>query len=116
MTALHDFNQQRYEDALAHILPCVAIPAWAEALVRGVHTPAGMHCSSAASALAQQWDEIALTLALSAHPRIGEKPAGTQAEAALSRQEQGPLTKATRRSPGHCGKAMPATARFGACF
>jgi 2-oxo-4-hydroxy-4-carboxy-5-ureidoimidazoline decarboxylase len=45
MTALHDFNQQRYEDALAHILPCVAIPAWAEALVRGRPYPAGMHCS-----------------------------------------------------------------------
>jgi 2-oxo-4-hydroxy-4-carboxy-5-ureidoimidazoline decarboxylase len=39
MTALHDFNQQRYEDALAHILPCVAIPAWAEALVRGRPQP-----------------------------------------------------------------------------
>ena len=30
-----------------------------------------------------------LTQALSAHPRIGEKPTGEQAHAALSRQEQG---------------------------
>ena len=89
MTALHDFNQQRYEDALAHILPCVAIPAWAEARVRGRPYSSRDALFDAASALAQQWDENALTLALSAHPRIGEKPAGTQAEAALSRQEQG---------------------------
>ncbi|MCL7706921.1 OHCU decarboxylase, partial [Enterobacter kobei] len=34
-------------------------------------------------------DAPALTQALSAHPRIGEQPAGSQAEAALSRQEQG---------------------------
>ncbi|SVM39146.1 2-oxo-4-hydroxy-4-carboxy-5-ureidoimidazoline (OHCU) decarboxylase [Klebsiella pneumoniae] len=35
------------------------------------------------------WGEAELTEALSAHPRIGEKPAGSQAHAALSRQEQG---------------------------
>jgi 2-oxo-4-hydroxy-4-carboxy-5-ureidoimidazoline decarboxylase len=93
----------------------VAIPAWAEALVRGRPYSSRDALFDAASALAQQWDENALTLALSAHPRIGEKPAGTQAEAALSRQEQG-LTKATRLAR-HCGKAMPATRpALGACF
>lgn len=93
MTALHDFNHQRYEDALARILPCVAIPAWAEALVRGRPYSGRDALFDAASALAQRWDENALTLALSAHPRIGEKPAGTQAEAALSRQEQGAVNE-----------------------
>ena len=37
----------------------------------------------------QRWDEASLAQALSAHPRIGEKPAGAHVEAALSRQEQG---------------------------
>jgi 2-oxo-4-hydroxy-4-carboxy-5-ureidoimidazoline decarboxylase len=44
---------------------------------------------STAKSLTQNWDEAALAQALSAHPRIGEKPAGSAAEAALSRQEQG---------------------------
>ena len=41
----------------------------------------------------QNWDEAALAQALSAHPRIGEKPAGSAAEAALSRQEQGAVNE-----------------------
>ncbi len=44
---------------------------------------------SAARRLMAAWGEAELTEALSAHPRIGEKPAGSQAHAALSRQEQG---------------------------
>jgi 2-oxo-4-hydroxy-4-carboxy-5-ureidoimidazoline decarboxylase len=34
MIALHDFNHLPHE-ALALIHPCVAIPGWADALVRG---------------------------------------------------------------------------------
>ena len=71
----------------------------------------------AAQALTQRWDEAALTQALNAHPRIGEKPAGSAAEAALSRQEQGAvndrdsaLTKALRE-----GNARY-EARFGRVF
>jgi 2-oxo-4-hydroxy-4-carboxy-5-ureidoimidazoline decarboxylase len=67
----------------------VAIPGWAEALVRGRPYSRREELFSTALALTQRWDETALTQALSAHPRIGEKPAGSQAEAALSRQEQG---------------------------
>jgi OHCU decarboxylase len=36
----------------------------------------------------ESWGSAELEQALSAHPRIGEKPAGQQAHAALSRQEQ----------------------------
>lgn len=34
------------------------------------------------------WGENDLNAALSAHPRIGEKPSGSQAHATMSRQEQ----------------------------
>ncbi|MHA0938264.1 2-oxo-4-hydroxy-4-carboxy-5-ureidoimidazoline decarboxylase [Enterobacter kobei] len=89
MIVLHDFNRLPEKEALARLHPCVAIPGWAEALVRGRPYSRREDLFSKALALTQRWDETALTQALSAHPRIGEKPAGSQAEAALSRQEQG---------------------------
>lgn len=89
MIALHEFNYLSHEKALALIHPCVALPGWADALVVGRPYASRDELFSTAKALTQSWDEAALTQALSAHPRIGEKPAGSQAEAALSRQEQG---------------------------
>ncbi|GJL38950.1 TPA: 2-oxo-4-hydroxy-4-carboxy-5-ureidoimidazoline decarboxylase [Enterobacter chengduensis] len=88
MIALHDFNHLSHEKALALVHPCVALPDWADALVRGRPYASRDELLSTAKALTQGWDDAALTQALSAHPRIGEKPAGSAAEAALSRQEQ----------------------------
>ncbi|WP_148242543.1 2-oxo-4-hydroxy-4-carboxy-5-ureidoimidazoline decarboxylase [Enterobacter asburiae] len=89
MIALHDFNHLPHQDALALLHPCVAIPGWADMLVRGRPYASRDELFTTAKTLTQNWDEAALTQALSAHPRIGEKPTGSQAEAALSRQEQG---------------------------
>ncbi|HED1592556.1 TPA: 2-oxo-4-hydroxy-4-carboxy-5-ureidoimidazoline decarboxylase [Enterobacter asburiae] len=89
MIALHDFNHLPHEKALALIHPCVALPEWADELALGRPYASRDELFSTASALTQNWDEAALAQALNAHPRIGEKPAGSQAEAALSRQEQG---------------------------
>ncbi|AMY66462.1 2-oxo-4-hydroxy-4-carboxy-5-ureidoimidazoline decarboxylase [Enterobacter asburiae] len=89
MIALHDFNHLPHEKALALIHPCVALPEWADALALRRPYASRDELFSTASALTQNWDEAALAQALNAHPRIGEKPAGSQAEAALSRQEQG---------------------------
>jgi 2-oxo-4-hydroxy-4-carboxy-5-ureidoimidazoline decarboxylase len=89
MIALHDFNHLSHEKALALVHSCVALPDWADALVRGRPYASRDELFSTAKSLTQAWDNAALTQALSAHPRIGEKPTGSQAEAALSRQEQG---------------------------
>lgn len=88
MIALHDFNHLSHEKALALVHPCVALPDWADALVRGRPYASRDELLSTAKALTQGWDDAALTQALSAHPRIGEKPAGSAAEAALSRQSR----------------------------
>lgn len=89
MIALHDFNHLPHEKALALIHPCVALPEWADALALRRPYASRDELFSTANALTQNWDKAALAQALNAHPRIGEKPAGSQAEAALSRQEQG---------------------------
>ncbi len=61
--------------------PCVAIPAWAETLV-SLRPFASRHAllQAAREAMAN-WGEDELNAALSAHPRIGEKPTGGQAHA-----------------------------------
>ena len=95
MIALNHFNQLSGEHAVAVLEPCVAVSGWAaQSTSRSVCRSSGPFRSradllSAARRLMAAWGEAELTEALSAHPRIGEKPAGSQAHAALSRQEQG---------------------------
>ncbi|SFT55609.1 2-oxo-4-hydroxy-4-carboxy-5-ureidoimidazoline decarboxylase [Kosakonia arachidis] len=88
MIALNHFNQLPDDEAVALLQPCVAIPGWTAALVaaRPFASIAALH--QTAGDIAATWGHAELEQALSAHPRIGEKPAGSQAHAALSRQEQ----------------------------
>lgn len=85
---LNHFNQLERDGAIALLKPCVALPGWAAALAdaRPFATLAALY--GTAGEIAGAWGSAELTQALSAHPRIGEKPAGQEAHAALSRQEQ----------------------------
>ncbi|MFB5079542.1 2-oxo-4-hydroxy-4-carboxy-5-ureidoimidazoline decarboxylase [Raoultella sp. C349492] len=86
--AIGEFNLLDEEAACGLLRPCVAIPAWAAALVRGRPYPDLAALLAAAGEAAQRWGEAELDRALSAHPRIGEKPPAGGAHAALSRREQ----------------------------
>ncbi|WP_437615668.1 2-oxo-4-hydroxy-4-carboxy-5-ureidoimidazoline decarboxylase [Erwinia sp. V71] len=88
MVTLNDFNQLEPTAALTLLHPCVALPAWSNALVQGRPYPNRHALLLAASDAASHWQPADLNQALSAHPRIGEKPAASSAENALSRQEQ----------------------------
>lgn len=113
MIALHDFNHLPENDAMALLHPCVALPGWVGALVRGRPYSNREALFAAAQALTRRWGEAELTQALSAHPRIGEKPAGPQAEAALSRQEQGAVND---RDTGLAQALREGNARYEARF
>lgn len=89
--AIEDFNRLDDEAARGLLQPCVALPAWATALVQGRPYPDRAALLAAAEEAAQRWGEAELDRALSAHPRIGEKPAGERGHAALSRHEQGAI-------------------------
>ncbi|WAH53367.1 2-oxo-4-hydroxy-4-carboxy-5-ureidoimidazoline decarboxylase [Pseudescherichia vulneris] len=117
MIALKHFNQLANDAAAALIAPCVAIPTWTAALVQGRPYADRPALLSAAREAAQAWGEAELAQALSAHPRIGEKPVGQQAHAALSRQEQG----AVNASDAQLAQALSEgnaryEARFGRVF
>lgn len=88
MIALRQFNSLSHDEAVALLAPCVAIPAWSDTLV----SLRPFACREALLQVAREamadWGENDLNAALSAHPRIGEKPTGSQAHATMSRQEQ----------------------------
>ncbi|HBQ3014889.1 2-oxo-4-hydroxy-4-carboxy-5-ureidoimidazoline decarboxylase [Klebsiella quasipneumoniae] len=88
MIALRQFNRLSHDEAVALLAPCVAIPAWSDTLV----SLRPFACREALLQVAREamadWGENDLNAALSAHPRIGEKPTGRQAHATMSRQEQ----------------------------
>lgn len=89
MIALNHFNQLSGTEAASLLTPCVAVPGWAGSLAAGRPWRSREELLNTARQLMASWGEAELTQALSAHPRIGEKPTGEQAHAALSRQEQG---------------------------
>ena len=93
MIALSQFNSLSKDEAAGLLAPCVAIPAWGETLV-SLRPFASRHALLQA---APNWGEDELNAALSAHPRIGEKPTGGQAHAALSRQEQSAVDSENER-------------------
>jgi len=88
MIALNHFNQLSDVDAASLLAPCVALPEWTRGLVQGRPYSNLAQLLAVAQQHMQAWNEADLQQALSAHPRIGEKPAGEQTHAALSREEQ----------------------------
>lgn len=113
MIALNQFNQLAAEDAVSLLEPCVAVTGWAAALADARPWRDRTQLLDAAQRLMQAWGEAELNEALSAHPRIGEKPAGQEAHAALSRQEQGGVND---RDTGLARALQEGNARYEARF
>jgi hydroxyisourate hydrolase len=82
------FNRLPPADAETALLSCCAAPAFALAVAGGRPYPDRVALLAAADAAlrALTWTDVAEALA--AHPRIGERPAGADREAAWSRREQ----------------------------
>ena len=97
MIALSQFNGLSKDEAVGLLAPCVAIPAWGETLVSLRPFASRQALLQTAREAMDYWGEDELNAALSAHPRIGEKPTGGQAHAALSRQEQSAVDSENER-------------------
>jgi 2-oxo-4-hydroxy-4-carboxy-5-ureidoimidazoline decarboxylase len=85
---LTDFNARPPAEAEADLLACCASRAFAGkvAALRPYADPERLLDAAGAAVLELAWDDV--LEALSAHPRIGERPGGGGREASWSRQEQ----------------------------
>lgn len=92
---LAEFNAAPVESATAIASVWAAIPAWVDAIVSGRPYDTVDAATEAADAATRSWTAADLDAALAHHPRIGQRPAGTGAEAAASRREQAAMGRAS---------------------
>jgi 2-oxo-4-hydroxy-4-carboxy-5-ureidoimidazoline decarboxylase len=91
---LEDFNDEPADQAAEALRACNAAPRFAAELVAGRPYLDAETLVSCAEKVARSlaWDEV--SIALAAHPRIGDRPEGSSAEAEASRREQSSMTDA----------------------
>src|SRR4051794_26276075 len=82
------FNVAATDVLRPQLLACLAVPGWAEGLLAARPYPDRRFLMARATALAAGIDDAELSAALARHPRIGDVPTGTGAEAGWSRAEQ----------------------------
>ena len=94
MAAVDDFNSAPRGTVAEALRACNAAPRFAAEVLAGRPYPDAEAVVTRAEQVARAlpWDEVALALA--AHPRIGERVAGTSAEAEASRREQSSVSDA----------------------
>lgn len=85
---LENFNTAPREEAVAVVKPALDIARWIDAIVDGRPYRSVDEVAAAATTVAAPLSETEIDGALAHHPRIGERPQGESAEAALSRKEQ----------------------------
>jgi 2-oxo-4-hydroxy-4-carboxy-5-ureidoimidazoline decarboxylase len=116
-SGLSRFNALPPQEAAAGLSACCASRRWVAALSSG-RPYAGVNALYAAAAeqlAALDWPDVCE--ALSAHPRIGERAAGTGREAAWSRAEQSGAQDAGARTAAELAAANAAyEAKFGFVF
>ena len=89
------FDAAPPESAAAVVSVWAAIPAWVDAVVAERPYGSVEALAERADALAREWTRADLDAARAHHPRIGEKPRGTGAEAAASNREQASMAQAS---------------------
>lgn len=85
---LADFNTAGADEASALVRAWADIPSWADAVVGARPYPDLAALRAAAASYADAWTPDEVSAALADHPRIGERPTGSGASAAMSRSEQ----------------------------
>ncbi len=88
------FNTADAGDATAVVRVWADIPGWVDAVVAGRPYADVDALAAYAGNLAATWSPADLEQALHAHPRIGARVSGEDAEAAASRREQAAMTTA----------------------
>lgn len=110
-------NSMPPDEAAAELAACCASPRWAAAVSAGrpYMSVDELHHAATARLAVLDWSEV--RAALAAHPRIGERAAGTGHEAAWSRAEQSGVRDADALTAAELAVANAAyEAKFGYVF
>ncbi|MGZ0712128.1 2-oxo-4-hydroxy-4-carboxy-5-ureidoimidazoline decarboxylase (plasmid) [Coraliomargarita sp. W4R53] len=91
---IDEFNNMDAADARELAMVWAAIMPWADELVSARPYASAAELEGFAALRAAAWTRADLGAALEQHPRIGEKPQGSGAEAAASRLEQSSMADA----------------------
>lgn len=91
---LEEFNTLDSDAAAQTVAVWAAVPGWVDAVVVARPYPSRDALIAYAGGLAEVWSRADLDAALAHHPRIGEKPSGSGAEADASRSEQASMAAA----------------------
>jgi 2-oxo-4-hydroxy-4-carboxy-5-ureidoimidazoline decarboxylase len=91
---LDDLNREPSDRVAEALRACNAAPRFATAVLAGRPYPDADSLVACAEEVARSlsWDEV--SVALAAHPRIGDRPEGSSAEAQASRREQSSMSGA----------------------
>jgi 2-oxo-4-hydroxy-4-carboxy-5-ureidoimidazoline decarboxylase len=94
VATIGELNGEPADAAAERLRACNAAPRFVAAMLAARPYPDGEALATRAGAVARalRWDDV-LT-ALAAHPRIGDRVAGSSAEAAASRREQSSMSDA----------------------
>lgn len=88
---IDELNALDAATARATLAPAADVGWWLDTLVAGRPYPDAEALLALAATEAARWTDADVEGALAHHPRIGERPTGDSAEAALSRREQGAI-------------------------
>ncbi|MDR6175384.1 2-oxo-4-hydroxy-4-carboxy-5-ureidoimidazoline decarboxylase [Nocardioides zeae] len=119
---IDELNALDAATARAALAPAADVGWWLDALVAGRPYADAQALLALAAAEAARWTDADVEGALAHHPRIGERPTGDSAEAALSRREQGAIRSGADASdPADLERAIAAgnaayEDRFGRVF
>lgn len=114
---LSEFNTADRETAAATVAVWAAVPAWVDAVVAARPYSSVGEVAARADALARGWTDADLDAALAHHPRIGQKPAGSGAEAVASTREQAAMATASASTTDAMAQAnADYETRFGRVF
>lgn len=91
---LQEFDEASVDDAVKTLLPLCGSPAWAHALVARRPYADTAALLAASDEIFPTLPESELAVALSGHPRIGERMGGDGTAANLSRSEQSAMQSA----------------------
>jgi 2-oxo-4-hydroxy-4-carboxy-5-ureidoimidazoline decarboxylase len=91
---LEDFNNEPPDQVVQALRACNAAPRFAAEVAAGRAYPDAETVVARAEEVARAlpWDDV--SIALAAHPRIGDRPEGSSAEAESSRREQSSMSDA----------------------